>query len=266
MKKRTLGRSGLEVSAIGLGCMGMSASYGPPKDISEMTALLRAAVERGVTFFDTAEVYGPYTNEELVGPALAPVREKVVIATKFGFRFDAAGKQAGVDSRPQNIRSPSVTGDPGKNSVPESSPQRSRTPALPTERLRNSLALPPGNATQQHVHHRQQQRSPDQSHPPHHGQVQSPKHDQIHPRRGQNVDQHIGGVDRRIRNEQIHPHPGIVSLDGLVPLLRRGAAMLVKIHRWNFYGDSLGMRSLLNGVNAAEKLRTDFRSSHGGKA
>ena len=85
MQKRKLGKSDLEVSALGLGCMGMSFSYGPPKDKQEMTSLLRAAVERGVTFFDTAEVYGPFTNEELVGEALAPFREQVVIATKFGF-------------------------------------------------------------------------------------------------------------------------------------------------------------------------------------
>jgi len=85
MQKRKLGNSGLEVSALGLGCMGMSFSYGPPKDKQEMTALIRAAVERGITFFDTAEVYGPFTNEELVGEALAPVRKQVVIATKFGF-------------------------------------------------------------------------------------------------------------------------------------------------------------------------------------
>src|SRR5437867_4159918 len=85
MKTRKLGNSNLEVSAIGLGCMGMSFSYGPAKDTQEMTALLRAAVERGVTFFDTAEVYGPFTNEELVGEALAPFRGQVVIATKFGF-------------------------------------------------------------------------------------------------------------------------------------------------------------------------------------
>src|SRR5271157_1064438 len=85
MQKRKLGKSGLEVSAIGLGCMGMSWSYGPPKDKGEMIALLRAAVERGVTFFDTAEVYGPYANEELVGEALAPFRGQVAIATKFGW-------------------------------------------------------------------------------------------------------------------------------------------------------------------------------------
>jgi aryl-alcohol dehydrogenase-like predicted oxidoreductase len=85
MQKRKLGKSGLEVSALGLGCMGMSFSYGPPKDKQEMIALLRAAVERGVTFFDTAEIYGPFINEELVGEALAALRDKVVIATKFGF-------------------------------------------------------------------------------------------------------------------------------------------------------------------------------------
>lgn len=85
MQKRRLGNSGLEVSAIGLGCMGMSFSYGPPKDRQEMIALMRTAVERGVTFFDTAEVYGPFANEELVGEALAPLRDQVVIATKFGF-------------------------------------------------------------------------------------------------------------------------------------------------------------------------------------
>src|SRR6202522_4153983 len=85
MQNRKLGKSNLEVSALGLGCMGMSFSYGPPKDKAEMTALLRTAVDRGITFFDTAEVYGPFTNEELVGQALAPVRKQVVIATKFGF-------------------------------------------------------------------------------------------------------------------------------------------------------------------------------------
>src|SRR5713226_4001768 len=105
MQKRKLGKSNLEVSALGLGCMGMSFSYGPPKDKQEMTALLHAAVERGITFFDTAEVYGPYTNEELVGEALAPVRAKVAIATKFGFKLDPeTGKQAGLDSRPEHIK------------------------------------------------------------------------------------------------------------------------------------------------------------------
>ncbi len=102
MQKRTLGRSGLEVSAIGLGCMGMSFSYGPPKDKQEMIALLRAAFDRGVTFFDTAEAYGPFTNEELVGEAVAPFRKQVVIATKFGFR--EGSPQKGLDSRPERIR------------------------------------------------------------------------------------------------------------------------------------------------------------------
>src|SRR4051812_10735068 len=105
MQKRKLGNSNLEVSAIGLGCMGMSQSYGPPPgDRQEMIAVIREAVERGVTFFDTAEVYGPFTNEELVGEALAPLREQVVIATKFGFQFDADGKQTGLNSRPEHIR------------------------------------------------------------------------------------------------------------------------------------------------------------------
>src|SRR5215217_4612309 len=104
MQKRRLGKSGLEVSAIGLGCMGMSFGYGPPKDKQEMISLLRKGVERGVTFFDTAEVYGPFTNEELVGEALAPFREQVVIATKFGFEFDSDGGQRGMDSRPEHIR------------------------------------------------------------------------------------------------------------------------------------------------------------------
>jgi aryl-alcohol dehydrogenase-like predicted oxidoreductase len=106
MQKRKLGKSGLEVSALGLGCMGMSFSYGPPKDKQEMTALLRAAVERGVTFFDTAEVYGPYINEELVGEALAPFRGQVVIATKFGFQTHAGDKpgSSGLNSRPERIK------------------------------------------------------------------------------------------------------------------------------------------------------------------
>ncbi len=107
MKKRKLGKSNLEVSAIGLGCMGMSFSYGPPKDKQEMTSLLRAAVERGVTFFDTAEVYGPFTNEELVGEALAPFRKQVVIATKFGFDLSGSDKRpgaAGLNSRPEHIK------------------------------------------------------------------------------------------------------------------------------------------------------------------
>jgi aryl-alcohol dehydrogenase-like predicted oxidoreductase len=104
MEKRKLGRSGLEVSALGLGCMGMSFGYGPPADRQQMIALIRAAVERGVIFFDTAEAYGPYINEDLVGEALAPFRGQVVIATKFGFAFDASGRQTGLDSRPEHIK------------------------------------------------------------------------------------------------------------------------------------------------------------------
>jgi aryl-alcohol dehydrogenase-like predicted oxidoreductase len=105
MEKRKLGKSNLEVSAIGLGCMGMSFGYGPAGDTQDMISVIRAAVERGVTFFDTAEVYGPFTNEKLVGEALAPFREQVVIATKFGFKLDPnTGKQAGLDSRPAHIK------------------------------------------------------------------------------------------------------------------------------------------------------------------
>ena len=104
MKKRKLGKSDLEVSPIGLGCMGMSSGYGAPKEKQEMISLIRAAVERGVTFFDTAEIYGPFTNEELVGEALAPLRHRVVIATKFGFKFGPKGEQIGLNSRPAHIR------------------------------------------------------------------------------------------------------------------------------------------------------------------
>ena len=109
MKKRTLSNSGLEVSALGLGCMGMSFSYGPPRDKQEMVSLMRTAVERGITFFDTAEIYGPFTNEELVGEALEPLRDQVVIATKFGFntKFDPRDPKEGesiLNSRPENIR------------------------------------------------------------------------------------------------------------------------------------------------------------------
>jgi aryl-alcohol dehydrogenase-like predicted oxidoreductase len=104
MQKRKLGRSNLEVSALGLGCMGLSFGYGPATEKQEAIALIRAAFERGVTFFDTAQVYGPFTNEEVVGEALAPFREQVVIATKFGFAFDAGGKQTGLSSRPEHIR------------------------------------------------------------------------------------------------------------------------------------------------------------------
>src|SRR3954469_9420306 len=104
MDKRELGQ-GLQVSALGLGCMGLSSGYGPATARGEAVALIRAAVERGVTFFDTAQIYGPFVNEEVVGEALAPFRERVVIATKFGFEYDASGKPTGdVDSRPESIR------------------------------------------------------------------------------------------------------------------------------------------------------------------
>jgi aryl-alcohol dehydrogenase-like predicted oxidoreductase len=124
MQKRTLGNSGLEVSAIGLGCMGMSFSYGPPKDRQEMIALMRTAVERGVTFFDTAEVYGPFTNEALVGEALAPLRDRVVIATKFGFDTSVdpramKGNGPVLNSRPENV-----------NAVAEASLKRLRTEVI----------------------------------------------------------------------------------------------------------------------------------------
>jgi len=104
MQKRKLGDGNLEVSAIGLGCMGMSFGYGPPKEKQEMISLIRSAVERGITFFDTAEGYGPFTNEELVGEALAPFRGQVVLATKFGFKFGPKGEQIGLDSRPEHIK------------------------------------------------------------------------------------------------------------------------------------------------------------------
>src|SRR5437773_11901693 len=120
MKKRKLGKSTLEVSALGLGCMGMSWSYGPPKDKQQMISLIRAAVERGVTFFDTAAVYGPLTHEELVGEALAPFRGQVVIASKFGFKLDpTSGKSVGLDSRPEHIKE-----------VAEGSLQRLKTDAI----------------------------------------------------------------------------------------------------------------------------------------
>jgi aryl-alcohol dehydrogenase-like predicted oxidoreductase len=119
MQKRKLGKSNLEVSAIGLGCMGMSFGYGPAGDEQEMISVIRAAVDLGVTFFDTAEVYGPFKNEELVGKALAGVRDRVAIATKFGFHFDANGKQAGLNSRPEHIKE-----------VAEASLKRLRTDAI----------------------------------------------------------------------------------------------------------------------------------------
>jgi aryl-alcohol dehydrogenase-like predicted oxidoreductase len=104
MQKRKLGSSDLEVSAIGLGCMGLSYGYGPATDMQDAITLIRTAFERGVTFFDTAEAYGPYKNEELLGEALAPFRDQVAIATKFGFEFDANGGQSGMNSRPEHVR------------------------------------------------------------------------------------------------------------------------------------------------------------------
>ncbi len=104
MQKRTLGKSGLEVSALGLGCMGMSFGYTPLPDRNEMISLIRKSIEMGITFFDTAEVYGPFTNKELVGEALAPFRDKVVIATKFGWKAAADGKWTELDSRPEHIK------------------------------------------------------------------------------------------------------------------------------------------------------------------
>ena len=129
MQTRKLGKSGLEVSALGLGCMGMSWSYGPPMDKPDAIALLRAAVERGVTFFDTAEVYGPKTNEELVGEALAPVREQVVIATKFRVR-------AGLDGRGEMVRpeQQSRTHQGGRGCVPQTVAYRPHRPAVPAPR------------------------------------------------------------------------------------------------------------------------------------
>jgi len=135
MRTRTLGKNGPEVSALGLGCMGMSFSYGPPKDKHAMIGLIRAAVERGVTFFDTAEVYGPFVNEELVGEALAPVRDRVVIATKFGFntQIDPRNVKAGeraLDSRPEHIRE---VAEASLSSCLAASPPR-RTPLGPRSR------------------------------------------------------------------------------------------------------------------------------------
>jgi len=104
MNKRRLGKSGMEASSIGLGCMGLSSGYGPAAQTEDAIRLIRAAFEHGVTFFDTAEAYGPYKNEEIVGEALAPFRSQVVIATKFGFEFDVNGGQSGMNSRPEHIR------------------------------------------------------------------------------------------------------------------------------------------------------------------
>src|SRR5260370_42544510 len=154
MKKRKLGNSNLEVSAIGLGCMGMSFSYGPPKDKQEMTSVLRAAVERGITFFDTAEVYGPFLNEELVGEALAPFRDQVVIATKFGFdlnpNFDPRGLKGlpGLNSRPEHIKQ-AVEGSlkPLKVDVIDLLSQHRIDPAVPIQDVPRAVKamIQPGN-------------------------------------------------------------------------------------------------------------------------
>jgi aryl-alcohol dehydrogenase-like predicted oxidoreductase len=157
MKKRKLGKSNLEVSAIGLGCMGMSFSYGPPKDKQEMISLLRAAVERGVTFFDTAEVYGPFINEELVGEALAPFCDQVVVAPKFGFDLggsDTRPGAAGLNSRPEHIKK-AVEGSPKRLKVqtidllyqhrvdPERADRRCRWNGEGTDSARQGEALRP---------------------------------------------------------------------------------------------------------------------------
>ena len=130
MREQKLGKSGLEVSTLGLGCMGMSFSYGPPKDKQEMTSLLRAAVERGITFFDTAEVYGPFTNEELVGEALAPFRKQVVIATKFGFDL------SGSDNRPgaRGPEQPAGAHQAGRRRLAQAAEGRGDRPAVPASR------------------------------------------------------------------------------------------------------------------------------------
>ena len=140
MKKRKLGSGGLEVSAIGLGCMGMSFGYGPAQDKQQMIKLIREAVERGVTFFDSAELYGPFTNEELVGEALAPVRDQVVIATKFGFEWDENGKFVGLNSRPEQI-SKAVEGSLNrlKTDVIDLYYQHRVDPAVPIEEVAGAV-------------------------------------------------------------------------------------------------------------------------------
>ena len=134
MQKRKLGNSDLEVSAIGLGCMGMSFSYGPPKDKQEMTALLRAAVERGVTFFDTAEVYGPFPNEELVGEALAPFRGQVVIATKFGFDLSPDNRPPRDEGRAAGPEQPAGAHQAGRRGLAQAAQGRDDRPALSAPR------------------------------------------------------------------------------------------------------------------------------------
>jgi aryl-alcohol dehydrogenase-like predicted oxidoreductase len=137
MQKRMLGDTGLEVSAIGLGCMGISSGLGPAVDRQQGIAVIRAAVERGVTFFDTAEVYGPFVNEELVGEALAPFRDQVVIATKFGFRLDAEGRQVGLSSRPSTSARPWTV--PSNASEPTPSTCSTSTASTPRWRSRRWL-------------------------------------------------------------------------------------------------------------------------------
>ena len=129
MLKRILGKSGLEVSALGLGCMGMSFSYGPPKDKQEMISLIRAAVERGVTFFDTAEVYGPFTNEELVGEALSPLRDRVVIATKFG--FDTSVDPRAMKGAVAGPEQPAGAYQGGRRGLAQAAQDRCHRPLLP---------------------------------------------------------------------------------------------------------------------------------------
>ena len=124
MQKRKLGKSNLEVSALGLGCMGMSFSYGPPKDKQEMTTLLHAAVDRGITFFDTAEVYGPFLNEELVGEALAPFRGKVVIATKFGFDVESGQRSSRHEGRAAGREQPAGTYQAGRRRLAQAAQSR----------------------------------------------------------------------------------------------------------------------------------------------
>ena len=137
MQKRRLGNSNLEVSAIGLGCMGISSGLGPAADRQQGIAVIRAAVERGVTFFDTAEVYGPFVNEELVGEALAPFRDQVVIATKFGFRFDAEGRQVGPPAAPSTFARPWT----GRSSASASTPSTCSTSTVSTPRWRSRTSL-----------------------------------------------------------------------------------------------------------------------------
>jgi aryl-alcohol dehydrogenase-like predicted oxidoreductase len=137
MQKRMLGHRNLEVSAIGLGCMGISSGLGPAADRQQGIAVIRAAVERGVTFFDTAEVYGPFVNEELVGEALAPFRDQVVLATKFGFRFDQQGRQVGLSSTPSTSARPWT----GRSSGSESTPSTCSTSTASTPRWRSRTWL-----------------------------------------------------------------------------------------------------------------------------